>query len=1109
MLATQLKILRVFGLPSEEIACELRQAKAEGCPGLRLLERDGEYAICVQVSAPTQEMADAHCDKWVQKLRARFGDAVYGMGECSLAQAALDILLQKRRLIVTADETTGRLLSDPLRPLPHSEAAFDFGGETWGNAQRAARLTQMPAWLGKFPGDVVQAAAAKAQNAIGLGGADYAAVYMPATVGQGPFVLLCDKRGAWACALAPDAGDAVIANTILDMTRRRAQNLRPGPGTIAFRPGHERPLLLVSGEGEPRGNTTRFSLRRAHPAENAQDFEPMLDYDGAAPVSPEPAPGKAEPGTGSIVFETPVEELVAQHKARQAAAAQEETTPPPRRVAQPQPAAPREVPEEEQPAESRRKPQTIRRAPQPSLLDEEVPDFRVDPAMVAAARAADDADAAAGRVHGTSDLRQAASKLFAEPDSQPSEAYIPAHSRSLEIIEKSERRRQRTVMLVLVVLLLLCAGIAGGLWWFFRSDLGARPNSKNYGTTLFDETVGRYLSAAVEKRPGVLGYLAFPGLDGEFVYPESTVSDDPAAAPFAAFDGADLLDLNGASNTVIHSGGTALSGLEQLEQFRDNSGFTLYLQKGTYRFKTVAVYYLDGDDTLLQQRDLTAYYDYLRFVTGIRARSLYDTGIEVGDSARFLTLTADSSEDGVTLCVTGRLIGEKESAYLDPSAIALSAQPLLSDTQYRRSGVSKPDVTGLLGQQIIWYAGQSFVSAPSSGGQTETDDGAGGSLSETIDALDQQTQAILASTDAFLKGLTDVAGQGNAAEADLNQGAAGGLPEQGISVDDLIQSSTPAPTEAPTQAPTEAPAESGGEEQGPPPEQSTPVPEQPTEAPAENPVPAGETINVTMNGAPQTMDLVQCLAMVAQNELGPNAPAEAYKAQCVATHCWILSQGGYPSVLGQTPGAAALAAAQEVARVLVTYNGQVCFTPYFASASTGTASSKEVWGGERPWLQAVDSPYDQQVASNWHTNGATSGTARFARQTLQDRILEKMGVDLSGLDPNQWFTILSANQYGWVAQVQIGLNESGNDTCSGRWFRETLLARQSVDGRSLRSQCFTVSYDAELDCFLFDVYGYGHGCGLSQWGAIGYAQNGWDYQSILTHYFPGTTITTY
>ena len=32
---------------------------------------------------------------------------------------------------------------------------------------------------------------------------------------------------------------------------------------------------------------------------------------------------------------------------------------------------------------------------------------------------------------------------------------------------------------------------------------------------------------------------------------------------------------------------------------------------------------------------------------------------------------------------------------------------------------------------------------------------------------------------------------------------------------------------------------------------------------------------------------------------------------------------------------------------------------------------------------------------------------------------------------------------------------------------------------------------------------------MSQWGAIGYARNGWGYQDILKHYFVGTTITTY
>ena len=36
--------------------------------------------------------------------------------------------------------------------------------------------------------------------------------------------------------------------------------------------------------------------------------------------------------------------------------------------------------------------------------------------------------------------------------------------------------------------------------------------------------------------------------------------------------------------------------------------------------------------------------------------------------------------------------------------------------------------------------------------------------------------------------------------------------------------------------------------------------------------------------------------------------------------------------------------------------------------------------------------------------------------------------------------------------------------------------------------------------------GYGHGVGLSQWGAKALAEQGWTYEAILTHYFPGTQL---
>ena len=96
MLQIQMRILRVFGLSKAEMNSIIENAQAEGSPSLRLQERDGEYLVCVQASAPTQAMADEYCEKWVQKLRTRFGDACYGFEDTTLAQAALDALAKEK-----------------------------------------------------------------------------------------------------------------------------------------------------------------------------------------------------------------------------------------------------------------------------------------------------------------------------------------------------------------------------------------------------------------------------------------------------------------------------------------------------------------------------------------------------------------------------------------------------------------------------------------------------------------------------------------------------------------------------------------------------------------------------------------------------------------------------------------------------------------------------------------------------------------------------------------------------------------------------------------------------------------------------------------------------
>ena len=457
MVNTQLKILRVFGPTGAEVSSVLRQIRDDGCPGLRLLERDGEFAICVQVSAPNRAMAEQYCDKWAARLRAKFGDDVFAEGETSLAQATLDALLDKRKLLVAVDETTGRLLGALLQPLAHSEAVFDFGTESYADPQKARRIAVPEQLLKRFPGDVVQAAAGRALAAMQAAGADFAAVYMPATVGQCPFVLICDNHGAAACALPPDLNDATIGNQILDLLRRRVLGLRLTDSCIIFRPGRERPLLIVSEAGRDRGNTVRFSLRRRTPptrdADHTADFEPMLDFD--RPVAPPKfaAPAQEVEAAAPETDSAPQHRTLRRHEAA--------PTPPPAAPAVPDheptgviqfesddapaPAMPDPLavqtagPENARHARIRRArpvtadpapsvplmpvdlpdfsenpPETEPQAAPRSVLDDDIPDFSadLDPAAIAAAQAADDAAEAAGKSASVEDFTRAATQLF-------------------------------------------------------------------------------------------------------------------------------------------------------------------------------------------------------------------------------------------------------------------------------------------------------------------------------------------------------------------------------------------------------------------------------------------------------------------------------------------------------------------------------------------------------------------------------------------------------------------------------------------------------------------------------------------------------------------------
>lgn len=253
-----------------------------------------------------------------------------------------------------------------------------------------------------------------------------------------------------------------------------------------------------------------------------------------------------------------------------------------------------------------------------------------------------------------------------------------------------------------------------------------------------------------------------------------------------------------------------------------------------------------------------------------------------------------------------------------------------------------------------------------------------------------------------------------------------------------------------------------------------------------------EDLKVKYNGSTVSDSAVSIVARIVQNEVGSSFPDEAIKAQAVAAYTFVryhnLIAGDIPSVGMATASDKVTRLVREVAGEQISYNGKPILATYCAISAGTTTSSQSVWGSHLPYLVPVESEGDK-VASGYKT--AVTKTA----SEVQTKLENALGIDLDGVNPKDWFDILSYWDKGpYVNKVSI----AGRKETSGRVIRESILG--------LRSAAFEVAYDKGSDKFTFTTYGYGHGVGMSQMGAKYYADQGWDYVDILEHYYTGTTV---
>ncbi len=252
----------------------------------------------------------------------------------------------------------------------------------------------------------------------------------------------------------------------------------------------------------------------------------------------------------------------------------------------------------------------------------------------------------------------------------------------------------------------------------------------------------------------------------------------------------------------------------------------------------------------------------------------------------------------------------------------------------------------------------------------------------------------------------------------------------------------------------------------------------------ENPNEQLLTVRSAATGKMVTDTAYNILCMVAEAEVGSSFEPEAIKAQVVAAHTYILyhmERGMVATCPLKKPGTRVKNCVQEVVNEVILYQGKLIQAVYCASSGGGTQASVDYWGGNCAYLQAADCPYD---------------IIPYSRTLDREYVRKWFPESTFPENPNDWFEILTTNENGFVLTIR-----AGDQILSGYNFTST-------DHIWLKSNKITsIDYNEINNTFTFNVLGWGHGVGLSQIGANGYAKyEGRDYKWILSHFYANTTL---
>jgi stage II sporulation protein D len=276
---------------------------------------------------------------------------------------------------------------------------------------------------------------------------------------------------------------------------------------------------------------------------------------------------------------------------------------------------------------------------------------------------------------------------------------------------------------------------------------------------------------------------------------------------------------------------------------------------------------------------------------------------------------------------------------------------------------------------------------------------------------------------------------------------------------------------------------------------------------------SAETVRVLLDGAVRKMSMSDYLRGVVRAEMPASFAQEALCAQAVAARTYTLyklasggNHGDTADVCGDPTCCQAYLDADRAAAnwgestrtyeakidnavsatdgQTILYDDKPILAVFHSSSAGRTKSAGEVWKQDLPYLRSVDSPEKGDAIPNYYSR------VEFTAAEFQKRFLAAHPeADFSG-KAGTWVRDLTVTEGANVGAVTIG--------------GVTVRGGEARSIFSLRSASFEV--EVQDGKIVFFVTGYGHGVGMSQYGANELAKEGKTWLEIIQHYYTGVTV---